>query len=384
MKLPSISLSLLVTIALFLALLVAPIEAAQSPDGLRGIWLRPPATKEEAIQQLDNIEKAGFNVIYLETFYHGFTIYPSRYVPIRPEMEGTDFLKLYIDEGKKRGLEIHAWIEVFYWAVDTEKYPQHPKCKLFEGHEDWKAIVRDGTTTETMEPAHIFANPAHPEVRQFLVTYMQELMENYDIHGLNLDYIRYPDGSLDTGYSEYTRNAYKKVSGVDPMEIEKDPAAPAWQKWCEWREAQVLEMIWQIRRVKDIVNEDVILSAAIFPGPASDRYTKTKFQNWRKMMTNGSLDAIIPMTYNPSLQGIEDRLTDMKSEMNLEVKTDLLPVLAIQRNTTDWYAGTGHPPIVDQEKVLEKLEIPGFSIFCYSWMMDSDEGLKLFVEKEKK
>ncbi len=94
-------------------------------------WLRPVANLTSATLQLDNIQKAGFDAIYLETFYHGFTIYPSRLVPIRPEMKGTDYLKFYIDEGRKRGIAIHPWIEVFYWEVDTTKYPQYPRTPLF-------------------------------------------------------------------------------------------------------------------------------------------------------------------------------------------------------------------------------------------------------------
>jgi uncharacterized lipoprotein YddW (UPF0748 family) len=364
------------------AMLLIPVRPAAAAElEVKGIWLRPVASLTSATRQLDNIQKAGFNTVYLETFYHGFTIYPgSPYVPIRPEMAGTDYLKFYIEQGKKRGLETHAWIEVFYWAVDTEKYPQFPRTPLFDEHPDWKAVLRNGKTTEYAETAHIFANPARPEVREFLTAFMQELLQRYDLAGLNLDYIRYPDGSPDAGYSEYTRARYKESTGIDPITIEKDPNSKQWRDWVEWREEQVLTMVRMIKAMKEKVKPDVVLSAAIFPGSKSERYTNNKFQNWREMLKQQLLDAIIPMAYAYDVAEIERSLERVEESISEGSGIGLLPVVAVQRKTVDWYSGQGHPPVSKKMALVKKMGLPGFSVFCYDWMMDSEEGLDLLKE----
>lgn len=364
------------------ALAPAPAPAHAMPE-FRGVWLRPVANLTSATLQLDNIQKAGFDAIYLETFYHGFTIYPSRFVPIRPEMEGTDYLKFYLDEGRKRGIQIHPWIEVFYWEVDTAKYPQYPRTPLFDAHPEWKAILRDGKTTEGAEPAHIFANPANPAVRDFIVAYLEELLRDYPVAGLNLDYIRYPDGSPDAGYDELTLSEYKKLTDIDPRTLAVDPADPNWRAWVEFREEQVLKTVRAIKAMKDRTRKDAILSAAIFPGPDSQRYTNFKFQNWKRMLEEGSLDAVAAMCYDYQLDSIEKQMRAIGEAIPSGSGILNVPVLAVQRKTTDFYSGAGHPPMVEQMAIVEKLGLPGFSVFCYDWIVDSAEGLTLLKGNRK-
>lgn len=353
--------------------------AAPTPKKeLRGIWIRPVASLTSTTLQLDNIQKAGFNAVYVETFYHGFTIYPSKYVPIRPEMKGTDYLKFYIEEGHKRGLEIHAWTEVFYWEVDTKLYPQFPKTPLFEQHPDWLLRLRNGNTTEEQEKAHIFANPAHPEVRRFLVDFFEEMLIHYPLDGINLDYIRYPHGFEDAGYDDYTRKVYKELTGKDPIEIHKNPADPEWKKWVEYRENQVIRLVEETMAMKEQTRKSAVLSAAIFAGYPAARYTDTRFQNWPKMLEKGSLDAVIPMVYDGNLKGIENSIREIHAVTKQYPTVALLPVLAIQRKNIDEYSGSTHPPIAQQAEIIKRLNLPGFSIFCYDWMMDSVEGLDLF------
>ena len=45
---------------------------------LKGTWIRPTETsKEQIIATLDNIKAEGFNSVFLETYFHGKTIFPS-------------------------------------------------------------------------------------------------------------------------------------------------------------------------------------------------------------------------------------------------------------------------------------------------------------------
>lgn len=367
--------------ALTLALAICTISNTANADTTsslwRGVWLRPEASISSVTIQLDNIKKAGFNAVYVETFYHGFTIFPSEHIPIRPEMKGRDYLKFYVEEGHKRGLEIHPWIEVFYWEVNTKDYPQFPKTPLFEQHPEWRALLRSGETTDKEEKAHIFANPAHPGVQQLLLKYFEELLTKYEVDGLNLDYIRYPHGFKDAGYDEYTRAEYKKISGIDPKEIDMNPDDAEWRRWVQWRENVITDFVAKVKDVRNRTRKNVVLSAAVFPASDENRYRSTKFQDWRRMVQMQLLDVIAPMAYQPKLADIEKSLVAVINEMKGK-KIELMPALAIQKRNVDEYSGEGHPPVYQQEQLIRKLGLPGFSIFCYDWMMDSKEGLELF------
>ena len=46
---------------------------------LKGTWLRPTETsREQIIETLEKIQSSGFNSIFLETYFHGNTIFPSK------------------------------------------------------------------------------------------------------------------------------------------------------------------------------------------------------------------------------------------------------------------------------------------------------------------
>lgn len=381
-----------VALAAALALCItAPLAAANTTlttstkagTPWRGVWVRPEASLSSVTIQLDNIQKAGFSAVYVETFYHGFTIYPSQFVPIRPEMKGTDYLKFYVEEGHKRGLEIHPWIEVFYWEVNTKDHPKFPKTTLFDKHPEWRALLRNGDTTDKEEKSHIFANPAHPGVQQLLLNYFEEMLTKYEIDGLNLDYIRYPHGFRDAGYEEYTRAEYKKLTGKDPIDIQMDPDNADWRAWAEWREKVILDFVAKVKDARNRTRKNVVLSAAVFPASDEGRYKSTKFQNWREMVKMELLDVIAPMAYQPSLGEIEKSLQAVIDEMKGQ-KIQLMPALAIQKKNIDEYSGEGHPPIFDQEQLILRLQLPGLSVFCYDWMMDSKEGLNLFKARARK
>ncbi|MCX7765259.1 MAG: family 10 glycosylhydrolase [Candidatus Sumerlaeia bacterium] len=341
---------------------------------LRGIWLRPPSDISLIPQALDEISTAGFNAIFVETFYHGHTIFPSEYVPQRPEFKGTDVLAIYIEEAKKRGLQVHSWIETFYWEVDTTKYPQFPRTRLFEGREDWKARLRDGSTTDKAEFAHIFANPAHPEVQQLLINFITEIVNKYEVAGINMDYIRYSSGEQDAGYDEYSRARFKEVWGIDPKEIDKDKHPALWHKWVQWRENQVTHFLQKLRTSLNKTQRKVLLTADVFPDYYSGNEA-TIFQDWRTWIDLKLIDAIIPMAYSMSLESIQHQLERVKTYIK-DKDVLLFAGLAASKKTADRYGGPGRQPLSEQIKLTRQLGLRGHIVFCYDWMKENEIELK--------
>jgi uncharacterized lipoprotein YddW (UPF0748 family) len=367
-------------LVLLLSCAICYAGVAYGPEGreARGVWLRPPADPSKIPALLDTLTTAGFNMVFVETFYHGFTLYPGSIVPPRPEYGDTDVLGIFVKEGHKRGLQVHAWVEVFYWQVDTEKYPKLPRTPLFDQHPEWRFLLRDGQDTGASETAHIFANPAHPEVRRFLLNYFKELITRYDLDGLDLDYIRYPAGAMDAGYDDFSRKKFSSETGIDPMNIDRAKQPDAWKKWVEWRENQVTEFVKQVARMVRQTKPQILLSADVFGSYYDVRMGDFHFQDWAAWTKENLLDVIIPMAYGPTLDSIKDDILKVRDKAGTSVM--LIPGLAISTIVKDAYRSPSHPPIAEQISLVRNLGFGGECIFCYDWIVESPEGFAAFAK----
>ena len=142
--------------------------------------------KEELRQTLDQLRRAGINTVLLQTRVRATTIYPSALEPWDGCITGTpgraagyDPLRFCIDECHKRGMQLHAWvvtIPVGKWNTTgcqqlRKKYPKLIKKIKDEGYMD----------------------PEQAATGDYLARFCREIVENYDVDGIHLDYIRYPE-----------------------------------------------------------------------------------------------------------------------------------------------------------------------------------------------
>lgn len=142
--------------------------------------------KQELVSILDRLKKAHVNTVLLQTRIRGTMIYPSLYEPwdgclsgIPGKSPGYDALRFAIDECHKRGMELHAWvvtIPVGKWAALG--------CKRLRQH--FPGLVRkigaDG-----------YMNPEDGRTADYLAKICGEITRSYDVDGIHLDYIRYPE-----------------------------------------------------------------------------------------------------------------------------------------------------------------------------------------------
>ena len=175
------------------------IAQAQSPKyEVRAVWLttiggidwphsyQSDAQKRELIQILDQLKKAGINTVLVQTRVRGTTIYPSAIEPWDGCITGTpgrkasyDPLQLCIDECHKRGMECHAWvvtIPVGKWNKLGCKQLRQKYPKLI------KKIGDDG-----------YMDPEQSQTGDYIASICKEIVTNYDVDGIHLDYIRYPE-----------------------------------------------------------------------------------------------------------------------------------------------------------------------------------------------
>lgn len=142
--------------------------------------------KKELVEILDKLQEAHINTVLLQTRIRGTMIYPSQYEPwdgclsgFPGKGPGYDALKFAIDECHKRGMELHAWvvtIPVGKWNALGCKTLRQRFPNLI------KKIGQDG-----------YMNPEDGRTGDYLADICREITHSYDIDGIHLDYIRYPE-----------------------------------------------------------------------------------------------------------------------------------------------------------------------------------------------
>ncbi len=330
-------------------------------EEMRGIWERlQPFDEEEMIAFLDEIEAHGFNALFPEVFYWGRSIFPSDYIKQFEEFEDWDPMELLIEEGKKRNIEIHAWVENIY--VGLEDSP------LVQEHSEWITQTRDGQKHTYHDEYEVYYfSWAIPEVREMLLSYYREIAERYpDLAGINLDYIRWPtqDEEYEVGFSPKEREIFKEEHGFDQMDIE--PGDDEKQEiFDRWKEELINDFVQEVHEELKAINPDLLITAAV--ATPLDDARQTKQQNWAQWGQAQTVDALTPMIYTLQSEAV---FADMKS-IRREVD-EKIPVIA----GLGTFQGQQPHTIWRQVHQARRAGSPGFVIF--DWTHSDTEQLEVF------
>jgi len=187
-------------LAVVFIILFFNLAISSNNEEFRSIWvitwehIRESRTVEENKAQvrkiLDNLKKANMNAVLWHARQSGTAYYNSSYEPwgyyAGNTYPGYDPLEYAIEEAHKRGIELHAWFNVFH-ASSME-----PGAPAYENSE-WVCTNVDG---EFMT-SYRCLSPGLQEVREYTVNVAMEIVNNYDIDGLHLDFIRWNEYDVD-------------------------------------------------------------------------------------------------------------------------------------------------------------------------------------------
>ena len=187
----------IIRIILLLSLVLT--SQAQTPKHeVRAVWLTTiggidwphvygaASQKQELTRILNQLQQAGINTVLIQARVRGTTIFPSDLEPWDVCMTGKagtspgyDALQFCIDECHKRGMECHAWIV----TIPVGKW-NALGCKQLR-QKFPKLIVKIGDEG--------YMNPEKAETGDYLAKVCAEVTRKYDVDGIHLDYIRYPE-----------------------------------------------------------------------------------------------------------------------------------------------------------------------------------------------
>ena len=213
-------LALAMVIVLTVALAIPHSRAAETDtyrDELRGVWVATvynidfteaggteAEMKAELSSILDTAEAAGLNAVFFQVRPTGDAFYHSEIFPYSKYFTGEegkapdnnfDALQYMIDEGKKRGIEIHAWVNPYRVATGT---PQNPAT--IEGLSDQNPVKKNPEMAVSYNGG-LYLDPGNKEAMALIVDGVREIVQNYDVAGVQFDDYFYPGADFDDSAS---------------------------------------------------------------------------------------------------------------------------------------------------------------------------------------
>ncbi len=328
-------------------ILVAQI-CAQQPE-YRAFWIETFNTSinnhADVVSIINNVRLAGCNAVFVQVRRRGDSWYlnslepPADRVAIMP---GFDPLADLITEAHANGIEVHAFVIIgAIWNSDpTTRPPENPNHvfnkhgynqaagKLYEGRDNWltRTLLPDSGSTISFNgqrfSGEFWIDLGHPDAAIYTVDVLMHLVRNYDLDGLHLDRIRYPElsGSAASGASigynqtsvERFNKRYGIIAGTQPAQ--NDP------RWNQWRRDQVTNVVRRIYLNAMAAKPKLKISAALiafYPGPVTeadwqltDAYWRV-FQDWNSWTAEGILDMPMPMIYRREHQTSPNLAADL-------------------------------------------------------------------------
>jgi uncharacterized lipoprotein YddW (UPF0748 family) len=292
---------------------------------MRGVWIPTPdhtrfwdspATMDAHFAELAS---AGFNTAFLVVWNQGRTLYPSPVmerltgVKIDERMVARDPLQEASVAARKNGIALYAWFE-FGFATDlnggkgkeiADKYPEWVSL-----NQDGRPVVKNGFR---------WLNALDPEVQDFMLSLVLEVVEKYDIVGIQGD-DRLPAMPSEGGYNARTMEAFAAAhQGMRPG----NPKNLAWVQWRSDRLGDFLARLYRevkMRKPTMVVS----LSPSVWPW-ARDEY----LQDWPAWVRRGIVDTVSPQLYRKDIEAYERVLRAMAEEQAPQFRERVFPGLLL-------------------------------------------------------
>lgn len=267
---------------------------------IRGVWLTNIDSdvlfdKARLSNAVSELARLNFNTLYPTVLNWGYTLYPSQVMkreigfavdprPVAAGLQNRDMLKEMITEAHQKGMAVIPWFEFGFMAPKESEIAQK--------HRDWWTQKRDGAVD--YEPSAldgkqipVWFNPLKPEVQQYILSLVSEVVENYDVDGIQFDdHFGLP---VAFGYDNYTVNLYKQEhSGKAPPDNAQDA------EWMRWRSNKLQAFLTQLFQTVKAKKNNVLISLSPLDLPYA---YETFLVDWHKWEQAGLVEEVIPQIY---------------------------------------------------------------------------------------
>ena len=294
--------------------LVIHREEAQPQEEVRALWVTrwDYSTPDDVGTIAKRAATAHFNTIFFQVRGNADAYYDSGFEPWAQRLSGTlgqdpgwDPLALAVEEAHQRGLELHAYVNVYTAWVGGEP-PQlvspeplfHQFNRLYG--DTWVQWHEDGSPMG-LNPSYLWASPGHWAVPEHVLCVARDIVSRYAVDGLHLDYVRYAGPAYSHDPVSTARFAKEQV--LNPS-----------LTWSDWQRARVSELVGRLHAKVCTLRPGMLLSAAVWPvyrdrwdwWTTADGYDGY-YQDSLGWLQAGRIDAICPMLYGSTLLHYEER-----------------------------------------------------------------------------
>lgn len=288
----------------------------EAPDApalrqIRGVWITNidsdvMFSRQKTAEAMRYLHERGFNVVFPVVWNDGYTLYPSDVMashfgePYRIDpafaKPPRDPLQDIIVEARKYGMEVIPWFE-FGFSSSYQQDGGH----ILEAKPHWAARNNNGALLS--KNGFEWMNAFHPEVQEFILALVAEVIKQYDIDGIQGD-DRLPALPSESGYSDYTRILYKRTFGEDP------PDDPKEERFLQWKADQLSDFGGRMYRMVKSYDPDLVVSLS----PNIHDWAKREYlQDWPEWIRRGQVDLIHPQVYR---YDIDTYLTTLREQQH--------------------------------------------------------------------
>jgi uncharacterized lipoprotein YddW (UPF0748 family) len=156
---------------------------------MRGIWISDPRGLDWP-RVMNDLRGAGFNTLFVNFNTGGAAYYPSRVLPV---VATRDEMRLCLDAARAAGIQVHAKFIIWYMFQSPQAHQNRMARE--------KRLLLDTNGRILVQGDWVWLNPAAKINRQDRLAAIAEALARYEVDGVQLDYIRYPDnvGRITTG-----------------------------------------------------------------------------------------------------------------------------------------------------------------------------------------
>ncbi len=309
MRNPVLFLCALITAALSCVAPAAPAKASTSATlSWRAVWL----TRNELLAGRDNLttriqrlKEAGFTDVLVLTQMRGYTaLAASKVLPQWPELASKDphLLDWLVPAIHAQGMRAHAWTEYGFYAYWTPDIARNPgRGPLLDKHPELTALTGNGTPYLRQKELGYFFGlcPSNPQSHDLLRALYLEMLEQHPFDGINLDRIRFTDGTF--CHCDYCRKQFRADTGIT-LKAEFTTGSREAGAWDEWRRAQTRRFVRGLSREVRKKHPGKMLTSAVVP----PEMIPEKGQDWPTWIEQNLVDGVMPMLYGRKiLPGVE-------------------------------------------------------------------------------
>lgn len=269
-----------------------------------------------------------------------------------------DILDYFIKYAKDHNILIHAWLNPYRIRNDNniEKISINSFAGqiLTKNNKDERIIITDNAT---------YYNPAYPDVQNYVLSGIREILNNYDIDGIHIDDYFYP--ATDKKIDEIIYKEYIATGGELNL--------------ADFRRNAVNSLVSSIYSLVKSYDNDILVSispSADIEKNYNDSYADIKL--WAE--NRGYADILIPQLYfgfEHSTMPFNNLLDEWLTLQNENTKI-VIGLAVYKSNEKDVYAGKGENEWIENDDVIlrqiETIESSlafGWSYFSASHLLNN-------------